>query len=186
MKDTSDRVCPVEKSGLLDNSIRRWLQDPQKILKPYIEEGMTVLDIGCGPGFFSIDAARMVGKCGRVIAADLQEGMLQKLRAKIQGTEVEERISLHKCAEDRIGVKVNVDFVIAFWMVHEVPDQEQFFREIRSILNTNGQVLIVEPSFHISKAAFKQMIGKAYIAGFTPIDGPKALLGRTVIMKKSQ
>jgi ubiquinone/menaquinone biosynthesis C-methylase UbiE len=39
---------------------------------------MTVLDIGCGPGFFTIDMARMVGDSGRVIAADLQAAMLQK------------------------------------------------------------------------------------------------------------
>ena len=51
--DRSNRVCPVERAGILDHGIRRWLQDPQKILRPYIEEGMTVLDIGCGPGFTS-------------------------------------------------------------------------------------------------------------------------------------
>ena len=46
--DRNNRVCPVERGGILDHTIRRWLQDPQKILRPYIEEGMTVLDIGCG------------------------------------------------------------------------------------------------------------------------------------------
>jgi ubiquinone/menaquinone biosynthesis C-methylase UbiE len=70
------------------------LQNPRKILGPYIKEGMTVLDVGCGPGFFSIELAQMVGKSGRVIASDLQEGMLRKLREKIQGTEFEERITL--------------------------------------------------------------------------------------------
>ena len=56
------RVCPVEKADRLDTRIRRWLQNPQKILKPYIKEGMTVLDFGCGPGFFSVDMAQMVGR----------------------------------------------------------------------------------------------------------------------------
>ena len=74
MSDRNKRVCSVEISGSLDNRIRKWLQNPQKILRPYIEEGMTVLDVGCGPGFFSIDIAQMVGKSGRVIASDLQEG----------------------------------------------------------------------------------------------------------------
>ena len=74
MRDRSKRVCPVEIAGHLDNRIRRWVQNPQKILEPYVEEGMVVLDIGCGPGFFSIDMAKMVGRSGRVIAADLQEG----------------------------------------------------------------------------------------------------------------
>jgi ubiquinone/menaquinone biosynthesis C-methylase UbiE len=53
---------------------------------------MTVLDLGCGPGFFSIAMAQMTGASGRVIAVDLQSGMLQKLNAKIQGTELESAI----------------------------------------------------------------------------------------------
>src|SRR4030065_2992578 len=117
MGDRKNHICPVERAGILDHRIRRWLQNPQKILRPYIEEGMTVLDIGCGTGFFSIDVAQMVGRSGRVIASDLQEGMLQKLREKIQGTELEERITLHQCEENRVGVSVNVGFVLALCMI---------------------------------------------------------------------
>ena len=50
---------------------------------------MKVLDIGCGPGFFSIELAKMVGKGGKIFSVDLQEVMLQKIRNKIQGTELE-------------------------------------------------------------------------------------------------
>ncbi|MEK6582726.1 MAG: class I SAM-dependent methyltransferase [Nitrospirota bacterium] len=184
MSDKKNRICPVEIAGMLDNKIRRWLQNPRKILEPYIEEGMTVLDIGCGPGFFSIDMAQMVGKSGRVIASDLQEGMLQKLRDKIRGTELEERITLHKCEENKIGVSDSVDFVLAFYLVHEVPNQEQLFNEISSILKPNGQVLIAEPLFHVSKTAFEETIKKARSAGFTPVERPKVFLSKTVLMKK--
>ena len=184
MGNGKNRVCPVEIAGGLDNRFRRWLQNPWKILSPYIKEGMTVLDLGCGPGFFSIDIAQMVGKSGRVIASDLQEGMLQKLRHKIQGTELEDRITLHKCQKNRIGVSENVDFVLAFYMVHEVPNQEEFFNEIGSILKPNGQVLIVEPPFHVSKKAFEETIRTAQGAGFTPAERPKVLLSKTVILKK--
>ena len=179
-------MCPVERAGSLDNSIRRWLQDPRKILAPYIEEGMTVLDLGCGPGFFSIDMAQMVGKSGRVIATDLQEGMLQKLRDKIQRTELEERITLHKCEEDKIGISADVDFVLAFYMVHEVQDQEDFFKQIGSILKPNGQLLIVEPPFHVSKTEFEKTVNKARDAGFTPVRRPKVFLSKAVIMKKNR
>jgi len=183
-KDRNNHVCPVERAGILDHRIRRWLQDPQKILRPYIEEGMTVLDIGCGPGFFSIDLAQMVGRSGRVIASDLQEGMLQKLRDKIQGTELEERITLHPCEENKVGVSVNVDFVLAFYMVHEVPNPKKFFEEIKSILKPDGQMLIVEPPFRVSKKAFEEMIREARDAGLKPVQGPKVLFSKTVILKK--
>ena len=186
MNDRNNRVCPIEKAGSLDNKFRRWLQNPQKILRPYIEKGMTVLDIGCGPGFFSIDMAQLVGKSGQVIASDLQEGMLQKLRVKIQGTELEERFTLHKCKENKIGVSKNIDFVLVFYMLHEVANQEEFLNEIRSILKPNGQVLIVEPLFHVSKPAFEEIIRKARNAGFTIVERPKVFFSKTAVLKKDE
>ncbi len=184
MSDGNKRICPVERAGSLDNRIRRWIQNPQKILGPYIEEAMTVLDLGCGPGFFSIDMAQMVGKFGRVIASDLQEGMLQKLRDKIQGTELEERITLHKCEENTIDMPGNVDFVLAFYMVHEVPNVEAFFCEIETILKPNGQVFMVEPPFHVSKKAFENTIKKANDAGLTVVERPKLFLSKAAILKR--
>jgi ubiquinone/menaquinone biosynthesis C-methylase UbiE len=181
-----NRVCPVELAGSLDNRIRRWLQNPRKILSPYITEGMTVLDLGCGPGFFSIELAQMVGKSGRVIASDLQQGMLQKLHDKIQGTELDKRITLHKCAANKIGLSEDVDFILAFYMVHEIPnsDQEGFFQEIKSILKSDGRILIVEPPFHVSTRAFEEMVMKASDAGLTPVERPKVLFSKSVILEK--
>ena len=179
-----NRICRVSHAGRLDNRIRRWLQNPRKILSPYIKEGMTVLDMGCGPGFFSVEVAQMVGISGRVIAADLQEEMLEKLAAKIKGTELEKRITLYKCEQNKIGLSEKVDFVLAFYMVHEIPNQEDFFKELESILQPGGQVLVVEPPFHVSKAAFTETIRKAVSAGFKPVEGPNVLLSKTVILKK--
>jgi ubiquinone/menaquinone biosynthesis C-methylase UbiE len=185
MSDKNKRVCPVEIAGSLDSKIRRWLQNPKTILEPYIQKGMTVLDMGCGPGFFSIEMADMVGENGRVIAADLQEGMLQKLKNKIRGTEVEKRIELHKCEENKIGVSEQVDFVLAFYMVHEVPDQKKFFGEIGSILKQNGLFLIVEPKiFHVSKKAFDETIRNAKESGLVPAKIPKFFLSWAVVLRK--
>ena len=147
---------------------------------------MTVLDIGCGPGFFSIDMLQLVGKSGRVIACDLQEGMLQKLRNKIQGTELEERLTLHKCEENKIGVSEKVDFVLIFYMLHEVPNPAEFLNEIGSILKANGQVLIAEPPFHVSKSAFEETIRKARNAGFTLVERPKVFLSKAAVLKKGE
>lgn len=184
VKDRKHRVCPAGSAWILDNRIRRWLQNPQKILKPYIKEGMTVLDLGCGPGFFSIAMAQMVGKSGRVIASDLQEGMLQKLRDNIQGTKFQDRITLHKCEENSIGVTDPVDFVLVFYVAHEVSDQERFFKEIGSILKPDGRILIVEPSFHVSKKAFEETVKTANLAGFVAVETLKMFFSKAVLMKK--
>ena len=185
MSDRNKRIYPVERANSLNSKIRRWFQNPQKILSPYIEEGMTVLDFGCGPGYFSIDMAQMVGKSGRVIAADLQEGMLQIIRDKIKGTDLEERITLHQCEEKKIGVSGHVDFVLLFYVVHEVPDQDELFNEIGTILSPNGKAFIVEPPFHVSKSAFEITINKARDAGFEDIERPKVLFSKAVIINKT-
>jgi len=68
MPDRNDRnnhVCPVERAGILDYRIRRWLQNPQKILGPYIEEGMTVLDHCCPRTVeFGVTTADFIGLFG--------------------------------------------------------------------------------------------------------------------------
>ena len=184
MSNRSNRICPVERAGGLDNRIRRWFQNPRKILRPYIEEGMTALDVGCGPGFFSVFMAQMVGESGQVIAADLQEGMLQKLREKISGTELENRIRLHKCEENKIGLSERVDFILLFYMVHEVPDKNIFFQEIVSILKPRGHVLLAEPAFHVSKSAFEETVRLTKDVGFTDIERPKLFLSKTVVLTK--
>ena len=145
---------------------------------------MTVLDFGCGSGYFTIDIAQMVGNSGRVIAADIQEGMLQKLKHKIHKTELEKRITLHKCEENNIGFLDKVDFVLAFYVIHELPNQVEFFEELESTLQRGGQVLVVEPPFHVSKSAFLKTIRNAQDAGFKLDAGPKVTFNKTVILRK--
>lgn len=178
----SKRICPVERAGGLDNSLRKLFQNPQKILRPYINEGMTVLDLGCGPGFFSIEIARMLNNSGKVISADLQDGMLEKVKEKIKGTEFEKRIELHKCEDERIGITEKVEFILCFYMVHEVPDQDKLFLELKSILKPGGKIYIIEPKFHVSKKSFDTMINKLDSIGFEIIDKPKIFFSRTVLL----
>lgn len=186
MKADKNRVCPVELADSLDSKLRRWLQNPQRILSPYIKEGMTVLDVGCGPGFFSIEIAKMVGKNGKVFSIDMQEGMLQKIRSKIKGTELEKRIELVKCEQDKIVVPEKVDFILAFYMVHEVPDKEKLFQQLKNILNENGKFLIVEPKFfHVSKKEFDLTIGKAEKTGFKAAMGLKLAFSFSSILTKA-
>ncbi len=180
--EKNKRICPVEMAGGLDNWVRRFLQSPQRILSPYITKGMTVLDVGCGPGFFSLEIAKMLSDSGKVIAADLQEGMLEKVIQKIKGTELEQRIAIHKCGDNKIGVTENVDFVLAFYMIHEVPNQDNLFAELKSILKPNGKIFIVEPKFHVSKSSFEEMISRLEKVGFEVLDRPKVFFSRTVLM----
>ncbi|HUU99846.1 MAG TPA: class I SAM-dependent methyltransferase [Bacteroidales bacterium] len=176
-------VCLAEFAGSLDNSLRRLVHKPRRILETHVGKGMSVLDLGCGPGYFTIELAKLVGEEGRVIAADLQQGMLDKVAGKIRGTDLEQRVEIHKCQDDLIGISQKVDFVLAFWMVHEVADQDKLFRELKSVLKPDGKIYITEPKLHVSLKSFGTMINRIENSGFEISEGPKVVFSRTVLLK---
>jgi ubiquinone/menaquinone biosynthesis C-methylase UbiE len=181
-KENHPHVCPAVFAGSLDNSVRKLVHKPGRILKAHISKGMTVLDLGCGPGFFTIEMAKLVGETGKVIAADLQQGMLDKVAMKIKGTDLEHRIELHNCLEDFIGISQKVDFILAFWMVHEVPDQKKLFEEMKSVLNPGGRIWIIEPKIHVTEKAFQKMTGLLELSGLKIIEKPGIWLSRSVVL----
>jgi ubiquinone/menaquinone biosynthesis C-methylase UbiE len=181
-KEKRPYVCPAELAGGLDNVLRKLVHNPVKILEPYIRKGMKVLDIGCGPGYFTAGLASLVGGEGLVIAADLQQAMLDKAFRKISGTDLEKRVKMHKCQEDNLGLSEKVDFILAFWMVHEIPDQKSFFKELNSILNEGGRILIIEPKIHVTAKSFEKMISHAESAGFKINESPGVWISRTVLL----
>jgi ubiquinone/menaquinone biosynthesis C-methylase UbiE len=181
-KQHTPYICPAEFSGSLDNKFRRRLHDPKKILEPLITKGMTVLDLGCGPGYFTMTLSELVGETGRVIAVDLQDGMLEKVREKMRKTESGNRITLHKCEADKLGLTEKVDFVLAFWMIHEVPNKLRLFAEVKTLLNPEGKIFIVEPKWHVTGRAFNDMIAITSKDGFNIIASPKVFFSRAVVL----
>ncbi len=181
MSDSS-RICSWKHAFALDNPIRRLIHNPQKILGVYIEAGQTVLDVGCGPGTFSLAMAKMVGESGKVIAVDVQEEMLQIVREKAARQGLESRIVTHKSYPDLIGISEKIDFALAFYMVHEVPSAETFLKEIASVLKPKGKLLIVEPKIHVSATAFEKTIEVARQAGLRPVSEPKIRISRCKLL----
>ncbi len=176
-------VCPMEKAGSLDSWLRKLINNPKKILAPYITLGMTVLDLGCGPGFFTVPLATMIGPNGKVIATDMQQGMLDKVQEKIQSTPLAERIELRLTPPGSLGVSTPVDFVLLFHVLHELPDQASFLQQIKNILKPNARVFIAEPKHHVSEKEFNQSLKTAERTGFTIIAQPKIRLSYTALLK---
>ena len=101
-------VCSYRHAFVLDNFIRRMFQSPKKIVGPYISSGNTVVDLGCGPGYFTIEMARMVGDTGQVIAVDVQNEMLAKVAGKAALLSLEDRIFFHNSTQEAIGLGQDV------------------------------------------------------------------------------
>ncbi len=168
----SHRVCPWWLGYLLASPLRRLLQDPDEIVKPYVEEGMSVLDIGCGMGFFSLPMAKLVGEKGRVVCIDLQEKMIEGLLARAKKAGLAGRIEARVCSQSSLGVTDlagKIDFALVFALVHEVPDKENLFSEIHDTMKPAGKLLMAEPRGHVSRPDFAKTVSVAQSRGFEVI-----------------
>jgi ubiquinone/menaquinone biosynthesis C-methylase UbiE len=174
------RYSPV-MGWMLDNMVRRLFQNPKKIVGPYVKKGMTIIDIGCGPGMFTIAMAKMVGETGKVIAVDVQQEMLDLVRTKSEQKGLVSRIRFHRSKPDRLDITEKADFILSFYMVHEVPDRDTFLKEVQGLLKPEGKYLIVEPDFHVSKEDFEDTMASARKAGLKPVFYPKVLLSRAAL-----
>jgi ubiquinone/menaquinone biosynthesis C-methylase UbiE len=151
-------VCPWQLAPIIDNRLRPLIHSPEKIFAPYVAKGMTVLDVGCGAGFTSLGLAKLVGEEGLVIAADLQPKMLNMVKERALREGLAGRIRIHLCCPNRIGVQEELDFAVAFFMVHEVPDVQSFLEEVCALLKPGGQFFITEPKIHVGLLAFRQIL----------------------------
>jgi ubiquinone/menaquinone biosynthesis C-methylase UbiE len=177
-------VCPWWGGYFIDNRLRRWLHQPENILSPYLQPSMTVLDFGCGMGFFSIAAARTIGPSGQVVAVDLQQQMLDVLRQRAERAGVAQQIQTHRCQANSLDLDATFDFALAFYSAHEVPDQPRLLHEIHDLLHEGSKFLLVEPVGHVTARAFRRTLDQAAELGWSIEDHPKiswshaALLGK--------
>jgi len=176
-------ICPPCISFTLDNFIRKKIHDPDKMLADLIKPGYTVLDLGCGPGYFTIPMARMAGASGKVIAADIQEKMLAKVRKKAVRHKMTDRIIPVQCQPDSINVHEKVDFVLTFWMVHEVSDKKNFFTQIAAVMKKKSKFLLVEPKLHVTLREYQEIIRIAESAGLKSSETAPVALSRSTLFK---
>ncbi len=166
-------VCPSWLCFTFDNPLRKIFQDPYKILAPYIRPGSTVVDIGPGKGYFTIPMCKLVGREGRVIAADIQERMLRALQQRASEAGLAANLTTHLSRPNDFCLDVKADFVLAFWMVHEVPELMHFFTNVKEIMRPQALFLIAEPFFHVTKRSFHNTLKIAQEMGFKIVDRPE-------------
>jgi len=177
-------VCPWWLASTLNNPLRKLLHNPERILGGYIAKGATVIDIGCGNGYFTIPMAKMVGQDGSVIAVDIQQKMLELVMRYAGRESLQSHIEPHRCTSEKIGIRKQVDFALAFYMVHEIPDTSALFNELTTILKKDAYFLLVEPKIHVSLAKFKKTIRHANEAGLIEHSAPKIRMSRAIILKR--
>jgi ubiquinone/menaquinone biosynthesis C-methylase UbiE len=183
----ADRLCPVCAGYFLANRLRKLLHNPDRILAPYVQPGMMVLDVGSAMGFFSLPMARMVGPEGKVVCVDVQPGMLDVLRRRAARAGLAERIETHVSTGDSIGLHgwdKRFDFALSFMMLHEVGDPARFLREILQMLKPGAVLLLTEPTGQVSRSDFDHTLACAQQEGYVVTSHPRVRLAYAVVLTK--
>jgi ubiquinone/menaquinone biosynthesis C-methylase UbiE len=161
------------------------MQNPELILSPYVASGMTILEVGPAMGFFSLPLARMVGPNGKVVCVDVQKKMVESLQRRALKAGLADRIIARVCDSKSLGVgdaDRGFDFVLAFAVVHEVPDESRLFAEIVRALKPKAKCLVAEPRLHVSARKFERIMTTAAQQGLRVMERPRIAGSRAALM----
>jgi SAM-dependent methyltransferase len=148
---------------------------------------MTVLEPGPGMGFFTIPLARLVGVSGRVVAVDLQPRMIAGLKRRAAKAGVLDRIDARVCSAGTMGLDDlagQVDFTLAFAMVHELPDAQRFFAEVARASKPGASLLLAEPRGHVNDAKFEAELAAAAASAFELVARPIIRRSRAAVLMR--
>jgi 2-polyprenyl-3-methyl-5-hydroxy-6-metoxy-1,4-benzoquinol methylase len=179
-------VCPWWLGYFLIIPWRKRMHNPEKIIGPHLSPGMKVIDYGSAMGYFSLPMASMVSSSGKVYCFDIQQKMLNKLMSRAKNAGVENIIEprLIKNADVFSDLKQTADFALLFAVAHEVPDKEDLFLKLSSMMKKDGVLLFAEPAGHVKEKAFKESVSLAEKAGFVKVNDLIIKRSHAVLLKK--
>ncbi len=135
--------CPAALSWLVDNPLRRRYMRPV-LDRIGIQPGERVLELGPGPGAFTVGAALRAGPTGKLIAVDIQPEMIAQVERRVREaglTNVETHVaSAHHLPLD--GESVNRAFLIT--VLPEIPDPSRALAEVHRVLRPDGVLSVTE------------------------------------------
>lgn len=137
---------PHQFANLLDHSLRMRYRDPVETLGEMgFAAGMTVLDLGCGTGTFTVEMARMVGSTGTVHAVDLQQSLLDTAADRIQQANLPAAVHFHHSGAYRLPLEQSsVDLAVVIATLSQIPDSILVLAELRRVIKAGGRLAISE------------------------------------------
>lgn len=141
--------CPASLAWMveLDNPFTQTNRSRFIIKQLALTPGMSVLDAGCGPGRLTIPVAEQLGHQGRVLAVDIQQEMLDKVRKKA----LDKRITTIDYLNAPLGKGAlpfeTFDRALLITVLGEIPDQKAALQEIYTALKPGGILSITEIIF---------------------------------------
>ena len=140
------KLDSLEFSKILMNEGRRKWQDPDSIIEQIgITEGATLVDLGCGPGYFTVAFSRAVGREGTVYAVDRDPVMIQELRRNLSKLTPETSGNVRIIEADVLdtGIEEHCADVVFFAIIlHDIEDKSRFFSEAFRIAKGQSSIFV--------------------------------------------
>jgi ubiquinone/menaquinone biosynthesis C-methylase UbiE len=158
--------CPSALAWLVDNPIRRRYM--RAILERVgIQPGERVLELGPGPGLFTVDAARRTGPDGRLIAVDIQPEMIARLEERVQeaglaNVETHVADAYHLPLDDE-----SIERAFLVTVLPEIPDQARALAELVRVLRPGGLLSVTEEFYDPDYPFAFETVRQVEAAGFS-------------------
>lgn len=135
----------VEGAAWLDRPEREAEEAPSKAIAALdVAPGAVVADVGAGSGYYTVRLAKVVGPKGRVVATDLQPGMLDLLRAKVARERLGNVEIVQGRADDPVLPAKTFDLVLMVDVYHELASPQVFVRKLKEALKPDGRLVLIE------------------------------------------
>jgi precorrin-6B methylase 2 len=135
----------VEGAAWLDRPEREAEEAPSKAIAALgIAPGAVVADVGAGSGYYTVRLAHVVGPGGRVVATDLQPGMLDLIRAKIERQGLTNVTLVQGRSDDPNLPPATFDLIVLVDVYHELASPQVFVRKLREALKPDGRLVLIE------------------------------------------
>lgn len=139
-----------------DNPLLPIIRNPYKILKRAgLKSGQNVLEVGCGPGFFTIPAANIVGKEGKVYAVDTHPMAIERVKNKTRKAGINNVTAIQANASDTGLPDQSIDLAFMFGLPYIQGGLDSVLTELCRIFKAGGML-----AFQKSRGSNEKLIGE--------------------------
>lgn len=172
--------CPFSARCLLHLPLRGLVNPVKRTLREsHVRPGAIVLELGPGTGYFSLEAARILGPEGRLICVDLQPEMAKALRQRLSSSDARNTDVVIGDATALPLANESVDCAFLVTVLGEIPDRPRALRELRRVFAPRGILSVTETLPDPDYQFMGSLRDLARAAGFEVLDEARRFLGYT-------